>query len=80
MLLHFIIQKKLVIEQGLKGVSNAYFEELGNFKAKLGSNSYKKSGKIGEELNSWINSGSLAKITSGAHGSLILSLLGAHLR
>ena len=58
----------------------AYLARLGNFEAKLDSNSYKKSGKIGEELNSWINSGSLAKITSGAHGSLILSLLGAHLR
>jgi len=50
--LHFIIQKKLVTGHGLKEVSNAYFEGLGNFNAKLGSNSYKKSGKIGLELNS----------------------------
>ena len=78
--MYFIVHKKPVTGQELKGVTNTYFEEGGNFKVKLASNSYKKSGKIGEELNSWINSGSLAKITSGAHGSLILSLLGAHLR
>ncbi|OGM21503.1 hypothetical protein A2714_00075 [Candidatus Woesebacteria bacterium RIFCSPHIGHO2_01_FULL_38_9] len=43
-----------------------YFFVSGVFEANSGSNSYKKSGKIGEDLNSWINSGSLAKITSGA--------------
>ena len=44
----------------------AYFMVWGIFEANSGCNSYKKFGKIGEELNSWINPGSLAKITSGA--------------
>jgi len=52
LLLHFIIQRKPVTGQELKEEINPYFEGLGNFKVKLGCNSYKKSGKIGEELNS----------------------------
>ena len=67
MLLRFIIQRKPVSQQELKRVSNAYFSEEGVFESKLGSNSYKKSGKIGFELNSWMNPGSLANTSSGAH-------------
>jgi len=62
LLLLFIVQKKPIItKQEL-----VHFEGLRSFKVKLGSNSYKKSGKIGEELNSWMNPGSLAKTSSGA--------------
>ena len=58
-----------VSQQELKRVSNAYFSEGGVFESKLGSNSYRKFGKIGEELNCWINSGSLCNSTSGAPGA-----------
>ena len=44
----------------------AYFAITGIVEANSSCNSYKKSGKIGEELNSLINSGSLAKTSSGA--------------
>lgn len=37
----------------------AYSLITGIFEANSGSNSYKKSGKIGVELNSWMNSGTL---------------------
>jgi len=44
--LHFIAHRKPVTKQELKEVDNSYLELVGNFKAKFGSNSYKKSGKI----------------------------------
>ena len=44
----------------------AYLVTESFFEANSGCNSYKKSGKIGEEPNSLMNSGSLCKITSGA--------------
>jgi len=50
--LHFIVHKKPTTTKVKKEEKVAYFEGGGNFKAKLGSNSYKKSGKIGLELNS----------------------------
>jgi len=45
-------ERKQQLTESQLGVKLAYFAVGGIFEANSGSNSYKKSGKIGEEMNS----------------------------
>ena len=46
------IENKQQLKEAKTGVKIAYFGICGIFEANSGCNSYKKSGKIGEEINS----------------------------